>query len=422
MAEDAILSPNVVDSCWTTINFKPDTSPTPSGSKFGLATLQHYSDSETKQGIKSSGSLKRKRDDTKLQTFSHGLGDAVHSSSTERQRPATTERAKHKSTIVRRFYPSTMINPVHHGTEMKTKIQKSSPDSYLDASDATSIKGRQKFGIPEDSLAILEDDQAQLNDYIVNHTIALIATVATKPFLSIDSMTEDFQVKPSLETSEYVFVPLHLTLKEDNGHWALAIVNETRLSVQVYDSMPSLDLQGQIEQKLRKIYKKHSWPIYEQLIFSSPIIQQNGHDCGIMVLIAALYRAAGFEVPDRAEHAPWRAILFELLRSRRSYSIKIPESYNELVKLLKKLSSSTHSFLTGNQGVKPHYETSQQPKIPALRVFQVLRQAFDTQEIEAVIRISRVIDFLEGVGRRGRRNDIMLTEALIGKIAEAEES
>lgn len=56
-----------------------------------------------------------------------------------------------------------------------------------------------------------------------------------------------------------------------------------------------------------------------------------------MVLIAALYRTAGFKVPDRAEHAPWRAILSELLRSRRPQSIKAPESYKELLQLIEKL-------------------------------------------------------------------------------------
>ncbi|KFA60159.1 hypothetical protein S40285_10889 [Stachybotrys chlorohalonatus IBT 40285] len=318
-----------------------------------------------------------------------------------------------------------MITPVNRGTVIQPKIQKSSPNSYLDASDSARIQGRGEFGISEESLALLEDDQAEVNDYIINHPIALLAAVATKPFAVIDSMTEDFQSKPSLEQPAHVFVLLHLVSDTGLCHWALAIVNETRLSVQVYDSLPSLGLQDLIKRKLQGIYKKHSWPIYEQLITSSPIIQQNGHDCGIMVLIAALYRAAGFEVPDGAEQAPWRAILFELLRSQKSQSIKIPESYSELFQLLQNLASSTHSFLTKSHGVKRQYEAFQKPHIPAVRALQVLRQAAVAQETEAVIRISRVIDFLEALeskGRGGLRNDTMLTEALMRTIAAARES
>ncbi|KFA68741.1 hypothetical protein S40285_10721 [Stachybotrys chlorohalonatus IBT 40285] len=205
--EDAISSPSVVDPCWTTINFKPDTSPMPLGSKSGLNTLQHDSDLETKQGIKSSGSPKRKRDDTTLQTLSSGLGGAVLSSSTKRPRPAATESSKHKSTIAGRPYPSTTIAPINRGSEMEPRVQNSSPNSYLDASDAMSIQGRGKFGIPEESLALLEDDQAEVNDYIINHPIALLAAVATKPFAVIDAMTEDFQ---SVQFYSYSVVGSHV--------------------------------------------------------------------------------------------------------------------------------------------------------------------------------------------------------------------
>jgi hypothetical protein len=114
-----------------------------------------------------------------------------------------------------------------------------------------------------------------------------------------------------------------------------------------------------------------------------------------MVLIAALYRAAGFEVPDRAEHTPWRAILSEVLRSRRSRSIKVPESYGELIQLIEKLTFSTHSFLTRNHGMNRRHKTLRPPHIPALRVFQVLHQAAGTQETEAMIRVSRAIEYLE---------------------------
>ncbi|KEY71892.1 hypothetical protein S7711_11537 [Stachybotrys chartarum IBT 7711] len=178
-------------------------------------------------------------------------------------------------------------------------------------------------------------------------------------------------------------------------HWALAIINETRLSIQIYDSLPSLDLQDQIESKLQDIYKKHSWPMYEQLLYNSPIVQQNGYDCGIMVLIAVSYRAAGFEVPSGAEHSPWRIILFGLLHSRKTQSIDVPESYKDLIRLLESLSSSAYTVLTRNRKANEQYLTSQRPSIPALRLFQVLHQAAGMQKSEAVVRVSRVISYLE---------------------------
>jgi Ulp1 family protease len=131
-------------------------------------------------------------------------------------------------------------------------------------------------------------------------------------------MTLGFKGKPSFQQPAHIFMPLHLVLDTGWYHWALTIINETRLSIQVYDSLPSLDLQGQIESKLQDIYEKYSWPIYEQLLYNSPIVQQSGYDCGIIVLIAVSYCADGFEIPSGAEHAPWRIILFELLCSRKT--------------------------------------------------------------------------------------------------------
>lgn len=43
---------------------------------------------------------------------------------------------------------------------------------------------------------------------------------------------------------------LYLVLDMGGHDWAFVIINETRLSIQIYDSLPLLDLYDQIESKL----------------------------------------------------------------------------------------------------------------------------------------------------------------------------
>ena len=101
--------------------------------------------------------------------------------------------------------------------------------------------------------------------------------------------------KPSTDEKYKIIVPIN----SQNNHWLLAVIDNVKKTVTVYDSLPSVTRAktvGDMMMKWVKAEHQHKKAPFEAKKWkitkddSSPV-QDNGYDCGVFTLVTAAHIA-----------------------------------------------------------------------------------------------------------------------------------
>jgi hypothetical protein len=203
-----------------------------------------------------------------------------------------------------------------------------------------------KFAVHSSKLAALRSDTDMINGEVLNTGLAVVAALAGRPFKVIDSINQRPYASKSIETTDWIFAPLHLKPARDDNthHWVLAVIPadtqpHNRRYVKVFDSAPCERHWVEATEILEAIYRNLGLGIEPRVTFTSPIIQENHYSCADMVLATACYIAAEEEVVPEIQYYPWRQIFGQVLGWGHSEerNITISSSYPDFIKALQNL-------------------------------------------------------------------------------------
>ncbi|KAH6952266.1 hypothetical protein BKA56DRAFT_436535, partial [Ilyonectria sp. MPI-CAGE-AT-0026] len=143
--------------------------------------------------------------------------------------------------------------------------------------------------VPPDALHTLAPG-TWLNDKAVYFVLLLIASAVPKTFTVIDPILSKPESGCSIATHSHltVLAPINLS----NNHWALVVIYGDEKRADVYDSMTNPDNTEWIHLSVKGLIPRlfptavsSDWKITNQPTPSQP----NFDDCGVIVLIIALY-------------------------------------------------------------------------------------------------------------------------------------
>ncbi|KAM7195033.1 hypothetical protein V8F33_006902 [Rhypophila sp. PSN 637] len=232
------------------------------------------------------------------------------------------------------------------------------PESSYNGDLATSSLQFHKtsFQIRDESLQTLQPGE-WLNDEIVIGAPRLIKEVSKDKVVVIDSFA--LQGQERCPRVDFRNAKILLPMLIRGNHWVLGVYDDdTRLLV--YDSLPSQTTNKDISDQTRKFFSEILGKDdidNLRITITSPLIQVNSHDCGVLVIIAAFHEAMDLRIkPTDVDPCFWREILHRLLRSQSRFeeapvdtrSAKLPQpptkaelsEHSEAVNMLHNLISS----------------------------------------------------------------------------------
>ncbi|CAJ2508399.1 Uu.00g134250.m01.CDS01 [Anthostomella pinea] len=190
--------------------------------------------------------------------------------------------------------------------EVPSQIILLSPGNTAPASPATTPPPRSLFSISSQSLKRLQPG-AWLNDEAINAILLIIRHAPGSSINVIDSVLPT--IKPPSFNARKMLIPMHV----NRNHWVLAVIDEVRTSVVVYDSLPSLETRNEIRAQMEEVSKKYLKVNLRSVHFTSPLLQDNHADCGVLLLVAAFYISAGLAIPYTVDVPFWREMIATLL-------------------------------------------------------------------------------------------------------------
>ncbi|KAK4207969.1 hypothetical protein QBC37DRAFT_379570, partial [Rhypophila decipiens] len=175
------------------------------------------------------------------------------------------------------------------------------------------------FQIRDESLQTLQPGE-WLNDEIVIGALRLIKEVSKDKVVVIDSFA--LQGQERCPRVDFHNAKTLLPMLIRGNHWVLGVYDDdTRLLV--YDSLPCQTTNKDISDQTRKFFSEILGKDdidYPRITITSPLIQVNSHDCGVLVIIAAFHEAMDLRIkPTDVDPCFWREILHRLLRPQSRF-------------------------------------------------------------------------------------------------------
>ncbi|KAM7210155.1 hypothetical protein V8F06_014461 [Rhypophila decipiens] len=200
--------------------------------------------------------------------------------------------------------------PAHRTSPASTQPE---PSRNGDLAVSTLQFHKTSFQIREASLQTLQPDK-WLNDEIVTGTLRLIKEVNNKVEV-IDSLALSSQQHPRVNLRTKILLPMLI----GGNHWVLGVY-EDDVGLLVYDSLPGRTTKEDISDQARTFFSKILERDDINIIITSPLIQVNSHDCGVLVIVAAFHEAIDLRIkPMCVDPCFWREALYRLLRSQSRF-------------------------------------------------------------------------------------------------------
>jgi hypothetical protein len=139
------------------------------------------------------------------------------------------------------------------------------------------------------------DEGAWLNSSVIC-TILLLAKGSGFSVAVVDPLTEDYQrlrERENIANSSIILLPLH-----SKDHWILAVIGKPRAFIHLYDSLAADRHLGDVKQRLTKFHKQVIGEGFNiQFNIGEQLSQENGYDCGVLVVLTGLCVAIDYPVP-----------------------------------------------------------------------------------------------------------------------------
>lgn len=175
------------------------------------------------------------------------------------------------------------------------------------------------FQIRDESLQTLQPGK-WLNDEIVTGALRLIKEVSKDKVEVIDSCALQGQERCARVDFRNAKVLVPMLIRRN--HWVLAVY-EDDAGLLVYDSLPSQTTKEDISDQTRRFFSEILGKDdidYPRITITSPLIQVNGHDCGVLVIVAAFHEAMDLRIkPICVDPDFWREALHQLLGSQSRF-------------------------------------------------------------------------------------------------------
>lgn len=145
--------------------------------------------------------------------------------------------------------------------------------------------------------------QGWLNDHVIYATLTIFQEAVGRENLCVVDPLHN-SLPTDVGSSALLLLPRCI-----DRHWVLGAMDRSREALVIYDSLPSQGCSAK-ERMLGILAPISPSPlVYE----TAPCIQDNGYDCGIYLLISALYTILGQPVPHRADASSFRPLFTDLL-------------------------------------------------------------------------------------------------------------
>lgn len=285
------------------------------------------------------------------------------------------------------------------------------------------------------------------DDAIRNVFQIVMRAIGAARFTCLDSISMGSEGESESGRASKMLLPIYL---ESTRHFVSAIIPEDRASVRIYDPAPSEYHLKQAVRKTSTVLKRLGVDNDTQkegsyVSYRAPIIQTDNHSCGVALIVTGLYEALDMEIPQGQLHVPlWRHVIWMLLQplcheeqlvvidtvskvidlSPRTLQtglpiIRLPSIHDETAPadaalhswiaeaaiLVSRIDEVTESIIGGSRFSSPQIAQFERLRSKALENLQSCTNGVPSSKNagterhalkEAIVRINRVIVFLEG--------------------------
>lgn len=181
-------------------------------------------------------------------------------------------------------------------------------------------KPREYLNVDQGSMPELLNFGSWIGDTVINSALRLLNLCRPSDLLCVSSLATASSSPqtwiPNLarENLKIILLPLHIK----NSHWVLAVAHPQEQKINVFDSLPQLDIGGQAARDTIKAFiSAHgdqiaAWETWKVRMVCCPN-QPNNFDCGIYIIAFAYHVAISEELPQQLDGRAWRYMLLCLL-------------------------------------------------------------------------------------------------------------
>lgn len=142
--------------------------------------------------------------------------------------------------------------------------------------------------------------------------------LAGSHLISAEKLGPPFTTSSSIEgliAGRNLIIPVHLDF-----HWILAVVNMSQFTIEIYDSFGKLGISDKVGNMvctaMTHLTRKEAYPWRVDIQTQAPQ-QPNGYDCGVYIVVFALYRMHEMSLPATIDGDTWRRFFHHLVATER---------------------------------------------------------------------------------------------------------
>lgn len=166
-------------------------------------------------------------------------------------------------------------------------------------------------------LARIQAGSGWLDDDAINNSFQVIETAVGRRHLRfVNTMDSNFEKVLGSTKAKILLPTFHERTEHTPEHWTIGVIPESRYPLRVYDSMASAHYFQQTAKRIQQVLQYFGTDINldDDVSYRSPIMQRDGHSCGIAVFLTGVHEALNWEVPQGQIHnGLWRSTIHTML-------------------------------------------------------------------------------------------------------------